>query len=70
MATRYGYQVLQWLLERGWRPEPHGPEGAEPICGDRGVLNPRTGVRMNVYDAARLNREWTGEYPDFLPEGW
>lgn len=74
MATRYGHVVLCWLAERGWTAAPlersvvpGHPEGAiRP--GDRHVIDPLTGEKYDVYSAARIHRERTGEYPDALKE--
>lgn len=59
MATRYGWQTQKWLVERGWKTGVL-PDG---ICGDVPVIDPQTGKQMTVYEAARLHRERTGEYP-------
>jgi hypothetical protein len=67
MATMYGHQVYEWLLERGWEA---APPPKEFVCGDPHVNNPDTKEPMNVYLAAKLHREKTGEYPDFIPKDW
>lgn len=65
MATRWGHAVYEWLLERGWLPaSPLPPD----VCGDRGVVDPRTGDEHTVYAAAELHRERTNDYPDCLKE--
>lgn len=65
MATRYGGQVYVWLLEKGWQP---APSPKEFVCGDSRVIDPMTNTEVSVYEAAKLQKERTGEYPDFLPE--
>ncbi len=64
MASRYGWEVRQWLLARGWL-EGRGLD--EGVCGDAPVRDPVTGRDdVNVYEAVRLHRERTGEYPEWL----
>ncbi len=69
MATRYGHLVYEWLLDRGWHKGPK-PSSKNFVCGDPSVIDPVDGAQCGVYLAAKLQRERTGEYPDFLPEGW
>lgn len=69
MATRYGGRVKDWLIERGWTAVPFMVIDGDPVIGDQAVLDPVTKEEMNVYTAAKLQRERTGEYPDFLPKG-
>lgn len=64
MATRYGHQTFEWLLGRGWMAAPPPAPG---VMGDRHVLDPKTGQELDVYTAARLEKERTGVYPEFLP---
>lgn len=62
MATRYGFEVLAWLLERGWSKDKLDDD----IIGDQHVIDPKTGKTMDVYNAAKLHNERTGEYPSCL----
>ena len=64
MATRYGNKTLNWLIERGWEEAP----ASECSYGDRQVIDHKTKKEMTVYQAAELQKERTGEYPDFLPK--
>lgn len=65
----YGGKVLQWLVERGWSPAPFGRKRGEAmICGDRQVVDPLTKKNTNVYEAAKIQKDRTGEYPDFLSQ--
>ena len=63
MASRYGHQTLQWLLNHGWEA---APVPKQFVCGDRLVVDPQTKQKTNVYEAAKLQKERTGEYPEFL----
>ncbi len=65
MATRHGHRVLKWLEKRGWKPAPV-PE--EFICGDQRIIDPETDKEMSVYEGAKLQKERTGEYPEFLKQ--
>lgn len=67
MATRHGYEVLQWLVERGWKEAPLDKSRGF-VCGDRHAIDSLTNKEMGVYDAAKLQQSRTGEYPDFLKE--
>lgn len=63
MATRYGFAILEWLIERGWQKVPvDDPE----VIGDQWVCDCCTQKEMTVYEAAKIQQERTGEYPDFL----
>jgi hypothetical protein len=62
MATRYGYLTLLWLLQRGWEVYPI----KEDVIGDQHVRDYITGKVFTVYDAANLQQERNGEYPEFL----
>lgn len=67
MATRYGYETLQWLKERGWQEAPLPADSVtEFYCGDQGVIDPKTNKELTVYAAAKLHRDRTGDYPEFL----
>lgn len=63
MATRYGYAIYEWLLERGWTPAPF-PPADEFVCGDLHVLH--GGLITDVYTAVAIHKSRTGEYPSFL----
>lgn len=63
MATRYGSEVYEWLLARGWATDPWPDEEA---IGDPLVMDRETGRRMGIYQAASLHQERTGDYPEFL----
>ena len=67
MATRYGTAVLHLLKDRGWK---EAPVSEEFICGDQNVLHPETNEEITVYNAAKIQKEKSGEYPDFLPKGY
>lgn len=56
MATRYGYEILCWLVQRGWKAAPVSPE----VFGDQHVIDPITGKEMSVYQAAEIHKERTG----------
>jgi hypothetical protein len=56
MATRYGYETLCWLVERGWKAAPLDNE----IIGDQHTIDPVTGEEMTVYRAAEIPKERTG----------
>lgn len=65
MATRYGHQVLIWLVKRGWIAVPIDPN----VMGDQQVSDPLQSNKIyDVYTAAKIQRQRTGEYPDFLPK--
>jgi hypothetical protein len=61
VATRWGKHVYNWLLQRGWLPGPPLPDG---VHGDRAVIDPHTKQQIDVYAAAKVQEERTGEYPD------
>ena len=63
MATRYGYDVFTWLLDRGWQ-KASVPE--EFICGDPHVIDPQTDKEYSVYEAAKIHQTRTGDYPEVL----
>ena len=65
MATRYGHQTLEWLVQRGWQAAPVEDTNS---FGDRWVIDPKTHQEMNVYQAVSLHKERTGELPEFLAE--
>lgn len=62
MSTRYGADTLEWLKARGWKEVPLAPG----VMGDPHVTDPVTGATLDVYSAAKLQRQRTGEYPKFL----
>jgi hypothetical protein len=64
MATRYGYLTLLWLLQRGWEEAYLFLE--EDVIGDQHVRDSITGKVFTVYDAAKVQQERKGEYPEFL----
>lgn len=64
MATRYGYQLYQWLLERGWRKDPESVP--EDHIGDPMVWDPQGGQVVGLYKAAIRHFRRTGEMPQFL----
>jgi hypothetical protein len=67
LATRYGHEVFRWLIERGWQEAPQVQLGKNDFsCGDSHVIHPHTQEHIDVYTAALLHKERTGEYPDFL----
>lgn len=59
MASKYGQQMLAWLLARGWTPDttPHPPGWA----GDSGVIDAKTGQSINLPDAIKAQQQRTGE---------
>jgi hypothetical protein len=62
--TRYGGQTLDWLTKRGWTKVSLPPG----VMGDPRVTDPMTGDEMDVYTAAKKQKERTGEYPEFLKD--
>ena len=68
--TRWGHQIQQWLISRGWKAPP--PATVEPpeeaVFGDPGIIDPLTGSEINLYEAVKQHWKMTGEWPDFLPE--
>lgn len=63
MASKYGQQMLSWLLARGWKldPTPHPPGWA----GDPAVIDP-SGKITSLPDALKVQQQKTGEKPPFL----
>lgn len=68
MATMNGLATYIWLVERGWTaaPEKENTDPADMPIGDPMVVDPISGMTMGLYEAARLERKRTGEYPEFL----
>lgn len=51
MATRYGHEIAEDLVKaNGWAWAPHDPE----VFGDRWVIDPMTGEKMDPYSAREL----------------
>jgi hypothetical protein len=67
MATMHGYSTLSWLVKCGWKAAPFEDDRGF-VCGDQQVIDPQTNRKMNVYEAAKLHKERTGEYPEFLKD--
>lgn len=68
MATMYGGEVHQWLIQRGWRETHRTVEDFR--CGDAAIVDPQDGKELNVYVALKMHHDRTGEFPDFLPDDW
>jgi hypothetical protein len=68
MATRYGYQTFQWLLQRGWSEVLEDPNTPieEMVFGDPRVIDPVTGDERTVYEAVSLHHQRGGDFPEFL----
>ena len=74
MATRYGFKTFEWLREHGWKPDEmifeYGKMNSvnleDCVFGDRHVIDPVSGNKMDVYTAAKLQQERSGEYPAWL----
>lgn len=62
MATQHGHETYNWLLARGWKETPIS---FDPLS-DLQVVDPQTGKQIDVYSAAKLQKDRTGDYPDFL----
>jgi hypothetical protein len=67
-VTRYGYQVHQWLVERGWRDatETNAALAAEFRCGDPMLLDKDGDTPLGPYAALDIHLERTGDCPEFL----
>lgn len=68
MATLHGYATFCWLIDRHWKAAPWDEDDEDFVCGDQNVIDPQTNEEMTVYQAAKLHKERTGEYPEFLNE--
>lgn len=69
MATRNGYNTIKWLEKRGWKViPPVKDKKGEIACGDPQVRDPETDKETNIYEAAKIQKIRTGEYPDFLSQ--
>lgn len=65
MATRYGYLLKNWLIQRNWK-DVSIPLAEDVIGENYDVEDPITKESMNIWNAVEIERERSGDYPEFI----
>jgi hypothetical protein len=60
VATRYGWEKAKILLAKGWKIKVEDLD-AEPVFGDRRLIDPATGESHGPYEAEEIQAEREGK---------